>query len=398
MAGGKGEAAGTVPARAGYRISRIEAPAPVENLRSDNADSKGRRGGDSSGVEARNQQYQDAARSRGGGRSGPKNSGKGRKGRHGRGEYQVSGSSVAGTISTRNDCSDHSVTFSKGRGWDRAVSSPRRNHHQQQPRGGGPGKNQTHVQRSFQNHGNTFPIRDLPSTYLVSPQDAHLRRGRLPDEEVGTSRGVTSAPRDAIHEERQQMFKVGRLQGSGRDGEGSREKTSAGASSPIGGIGRERSTTARVDPYETNMVRQSVGHQSRSSESSPGAASDVGDGIASRAGISGIHYSQASCSSRKQPSSSQHAKGTCMSMCPIEETRSREAEGTLSVFEVTDATAMLPFRQRVADPNRTVKKYCRSAAGRDMHRCVNITATPKTRARGLWFWLVRRMSQECVVY
>lgn len=64
----------------------------------------------------------------------------------------------------------------------------------------------------------------------------------------------------------------------------------------------------------------------------------------------------------------QHAKGTCESMCPAEEMRQRQDEGGLSVFEATDATASLPYRQRVADPAKTVKKYRRSAAGRDMLR------------------------------
>lgn len=354
MAGGKGEAAGAVSSRAGYRISRIEAPAPVEILRSNNAGSGGRRGGDSSEVEARIEQHEHATRSRGGGRCGTKNNrgGKGRRGKRGGWEHQESLSTSAGTIGARKDCSDHSVTFSKIGDWDRAVSSrhsSQNHHHHHQPRGGGPRKNQTHV--------NSIQIGGLPSSYLALPQDSHLRRGRLHDVEVGTSRGFTRAPR----EERQQ---VGRLQGFGRDnGEGLKEKSNLGASSAIGSIGRERSTTARVGPYEGQMLRQSVGHQAHSLESSPRPCRDAGEGLSSRAGISGTRYSKAS-------SSLQHAKGTCMSMCPVEEARSREAEGALSVFEATDATVMLPFRQRVADPNRTVKKYRRSAAGRDMDRYV----------------------------
>ncbi|CAM9181976.1 unnamed protein product [Scytosiphon promiscuus] len=57
-----------------------------------------------------------------------------------------------------------------------------------------------------------------------------------------------------------------------------------------------------------------------------------------------------------------------MSMCPIAEMREREAEGGLSAFEATEATstASVPFRNRTADPGRVVKKYRRSAAGRDM--------------------------------
>lgn len=59
-----------------------------------------------------------------------------------------------------------------------------------------------------------------------------------------------------------------------------------------------------------------------------------------------------------------------MSMCPASEMREREVEGGLSSFEATEATSKssVPFRQRVADPDKTVKKYRRSAAGRDMHR------------------------------
>lgn len=68
----------------------------------------------------------------------------------------------------------------------------------------------------------------------------------------------------------------------------------------------------------------------------------------------------------------EYARGTCMSMCPLSEMRAREAEGVLSSFEATEATskASVPFRQRVADPERVVKKYRRSAAGRDMQRCL----------------------------
>lgn len=64
-----------------------------------------------------------------------------------------------------------------------------------------------------------------------------------------------------------------------------------------------------------------------------------------------------------------------MSMCPVEEVRLREAEGGLNVFEATEETARLPFRERVADPARTVKKYRRSAAGRDMRRWVGLNRT-----------------------
>lgn len=66
-----------------------------------------------------------------------------------------------------------------------------------------------------------------------------------------------------------------------------------------------------------------------------------------------------------------YARGTCMSMCPESERREREAEGGLSSFEATEATAgaSVSFRRRVADPKKAVKKYRRSAAGRDMHRC-----------------------------
>ena len=63
-----------------------------------------------------------------------------------------------------------------------------------------------------------------------------------------------------------------------------------------------------------------------------------------------------------------------MSMCPAEERRQREEEGGLSAFEATEATASLSFRERVADPDRTVKKYRRSAAGRDMCRYHTCTA------------------------
>ncbi|CAM9570133.1 unnamed protein product, partial [Choristocarpus tenellus] len=61
-------------------------------------------------------------------------------------------------------------------------------------------------------------------------------------------------------------------------------------------------------------------------------------------------------------------KGICALMCPTSEMLEREAEGGLSVYEATEATANLPSRQRVADPARAVKKYRRSAAGRDMYR------------------------------
>ncbi|CAM9127913.1 unnamed protein product [Ectocarpus sp. 4 AP-2014] len=71
----------------------------------------------------------------------------------------------------------------------------------------------------------------------------------------------------------------------------------------------------------------------------------------------------------RQQQQDKYARGTCMSMCPESERREREAEGALSSFEATEATAgaSVSFRQRVADPNKAVKKYRRSAAGRDMH-------------------------------
>lgn len=63
-----------------------------------------------------------------------------------------------------------------------------------------------------------------------------------------------------------------------------------------------------------------------------------------------------------------YARGTCMTMCPKSEMLERQAEATLSMFEATEDTASLHFRHRKADPARTVKKYRRSAAGRDMRR------------------------------
>ncbi|CAM9770873.1 unnamed protein product, partial [Ectocarpus sp. 13 AM-2016] len=72
---------------------------------------------------------------------------------------------------------------------------------------------------------------------------------------------------------------------------------------------------------------------------------------------------------QRQQKQDKYARGTCMSMCPESERREREAEGGLSSFEATEATAgaSVSFRQRVADPKKAVKKYRRSAAGRDMH-------------------------------
>ncbi|CAM9397993.1 unnamed protein product [Ectocarpus sp. 12 AP-2014] len=72
---------------------------------------------------------------------------------------------------------------------------------------------------------------------------------------------------------------------------------------------------------------------------------------------------------QRQQKQDKYARGTCMSMCPESERREREAEGGLSSFEATEASAgaSVSFRQRVADPKKTVKKYRRSAAGRDMH-------------------------------
>ncbi|CAB1118990.1 unnamed protein product [Ectocarpus sp. CCAP 1310/34] len=73
---------------------------------------------------------------------------------------------------------------------------------------------------------------------------------------------------------------------------------------------------------------------------------------------------------QQQQQQDKYARGTCMSMCPESERREREAEGGLSSFEATEATAgaSVSFRQRIADPKKAVKKYRRSAAGRDMHR------------------------------
>lgn len=61
-------------------------------------------------------------------------------------------------------------------------------------------------------------------------------------------------------------------------------------------------------------------------------------------------------------------RGTCTLMCPSQETEERQQEGTLSVFEATEETRPLHFRRRRADPAKAVKKYRRSAAGRDMNR------------------------------
>lgn len=63
-----------------------------------------------------------------------------------------------------------------------------------------------------------------------------------------------------------------------------------------------------------------------------------------------------------------------MTMCPELEMREREADGGLSSFEATEATAnaSVPFRDRVADPDKAVKKYRRSAAGRDMQRYAQV--------------------------
>lgn len=63
-----------------------------------------------------------------------------------------------------------------------------------------------------------------------------------------------------------------------------------------------------------------------------------------------------------------YVRGACMLMCPVEETKEREKEGDLSIFEATEETRLLHFRERRADPAKIVKKYRRSAAGRDMHR------------------------------
>ncbi|CAM9139901.1 unnamed protein product, partial [Discosporangium mesarthrocarpum] len=70
------------------------------------------------------------------------------------------------------------------------------------------------------------------------------------------------------------------------------------------------------------------------------------------------------------------AKGTCNSMCPVSERVDRQRQGRISVYEATDATKNMPFRQRVADTERTVKEYRRSAAGRDMHSPLQLRPLP----------------------
>lgn len=83
---------------------------------------------------------------------------------------------------------------------------------------------------------------------------------------------------------------------------------------------------------------------------------------------SSIRHTQLPTTAARSRSGTDYAKGTCMTMCPKSEILERQEEGTLSIFEATDDTAHLHFRRREADPAKVVKKYRRSAAGRDMHR------------------------------
>eukprot|EP00752_Nemacystus_decipiens_P008387 g7498.t1 len=161
--------------------------------------------------------------------------------------------------------------------------------------------------------------------------------------------------------------------GSGRGGDG-------------GGAGHESGHGDRsVNDRDVNSrgdLGRKPGKTSRLSEASGARDNAAGDGGISKARGSSQHQRQQKQGGRPQHQHREHrhdrekyhgegsyARGTCMSMCPESEIREREAEGGLSCFETTEATAKpsVPFRKRIADPDRMVKKYRRSAAGRDMH-------------------------------
>ncbi|CAM9465097.1 unnamed protein product [Ectocarpus fasciculatus] len=123
--------------------------------------------------------------------------------------------------------------------------------------------------------------------------------------------------------------------------------------------GHQRNNGGRDDNNSAAVpVHRTGGHSSGSGRE--------GRRIDSGGAQHGIHQQQ---QQQQQQQQEKYARGTCMSMCPGSERREREAEGGLSSFEATEATtgASVSFRQRVADPKKAVKKYRRSAAGRDMH-------------------------------
>lgn len=57
-------------------------------------------------------------------------------------------------------------------------------------------------------------------------------------------------------------------------------------------------------------------------------------------------------------------RGTCQTMCPVQELRDREAQGRLHCFEMVPGTER--NRKPKGDPLRVVKEYSRPAAGKDV--------------------------------
>lgn len=143
-----------------------------------------------------------------------------------------------------------------------------------------------------------------------------------------------------------------------------------------GGYHQERSARAFSTDSSTRVESAKTTHGPYSGDSGSGNDPSAygndrakhGAGAGCDSAPTDTALGRAGHASRNDSGQQQYARGKCMTMCPDEERREREEEGGLSMFEATDETVSSPFRERVADPNKAVKKYRRSAAGRNMHR------------------------------
>ncbi|CAM9555823.1 unnamed protein product, partial [Ascophyllum nodosum] len=336
-------AEGAVPARPGYRISRIEAHAPVENTTS--ADVRSSRDGECLQVEAvdyqRRHQYTGSrSGNHGSSKDGSKGKGRRGKGRRGGEGKPASRSAGSGADFERTGDSDRPVATSivaQDVSLDDPASSPLRNTNRnnpqtnserpqqskrpQQPRGGIlRGTTPTHDRPSFRDHGSNVSVFGSPSptpppSGLVKGQNEwRLRKsgGRSSEQERGPGRQAARALRDAIGPLRQHQGEQPRSYGmrewrgqgpSGGWGEGATGGTSSrlrvgDERSPARGDRDDQDAPAAAEP-EDLAFRQSCSLRA-SSESSP------------RASQHAVPPSHKPSSSSVRP---QHAKGTCTSMC-----------------------------------------------------------------------------------
>lgn len=419
MAGDKEPLVNTVSARPGYRISRIEAPSSnPSDSRASAAVASG-----TAGTNRSLQREADDGKLRRGGGGGSSYGSAGERGRRRRNRRdgwrgQTAGPAASAGAAVGNAGEEDSGRLDRARSPVRLQHSPRvrqRAHRGRGERGqhdannaARDGDHQRDASTSSSNplhhrfgQGNTAPIdtttpdvhasrtaegaliitRKISSTPPKSPRNALFRgddereqraASTIPSDDArGARRQVSRALRQAAIVPPKEQQHQGRHPSAGTAGaDGTSNIPSSGAGetgacrgddddchAAEGGRHRQQSSSSRT-VWTPRVERSPVGTNVHVRGGGGGR-----DGVVSR--DAGQQRQQSSPPHEQQR---QHARGSCMSMCPAQERREREAEGGLSVFEATDATASMPFRERLADPNRTVKKYRRSAAGRNMHR------------------------------